>query len=303
MSDAPAGIVFDIQRFCLHDGPGVRTTVFLKGCNLRCAWCHNPESIAARPHVVVALARCAGCGGCRKACPAGAVGFVDGRPRVDIERCVAHGAHGACDACVGACPTGAASVSGRAYTVDEVMAVAEKDRAYYAKSGGGVTFSGGEPTRQFAFLRALARRAKAAGWHTAVETNGITAPERVEALAADIDLFLLDYKLTGDALHRRHTGASNRAVAATLSALDRLDKAVTLRCPIIPGLNDTESHFSAIRALRTAHPSIRAVEIMPYHAGGAAKWNNIGLPYALSGVPTPTAADRRRWTAMVAGGP
>ena len=249
-----SGIIFNIQRFSLHDGPGVRTTVFMKGCNLRCAWCHNPESFEMAPQKSVDTSKCIGCGACAQ--------------------------------CSDICPTDARKIIGRSYTVHEVLDVVLKDKAYY-RNTGGVTFSGGEPTVQYEFLMALLRQSKAHGLHTCLETNGIVCQEKLQTICQYVDLFLLDYKHSNDQIHIKYTGASNQQMHKSLELLGQQGKEIILRCPIIPTINDNDEHFAAIRQLQRRHNAIREVELMPYHDYGVAKWGNIGLSYSMPHVPVP----------------
>lgn len=286
-----SGIVFNIQRFSLHDGPGIRTTVFLKGCNLRCAWCHNPESFRMEPQLSVAMGKCTLCGACAVACPNGVHAIAGGAHRLSLAACTR------CWACTAVCPADAISIIGRRYTVDEVLAVVSKDRRYYESSGGGVTFSGGEPTLQHAFLLGLLEQSRALGLHTCLETNGHLDPERLEQLIPLVDLFLYDYKVTDDALSLNYVGATNTRPLQGLRLLDEHGKPIILRCPIIPGINDSPEHFEAIRALQASHPSIQRVELMPYHNVGSGKWENIGMQYTLDQVQLPSPQQIKLWEA------
>lgn len=296
MSKEIQGCLFNIQRFSLHDGPGVRTTVFFKGCNARCAWCHNPESFTTRPQLSVVIEKCVSCGRCGQACPHGVHSFSEEAGHmIAWDRCTR------CGECLLACPLSLLSIVGRAYTVDEVMEPLLRDRPYYEGTGGGVTFSGGEATVQHAFLLALMERCGQEGLHTCLETNGLIDPARLEALARHTDLFLFDFKLSDDALHRQYVGTPNGQVYASLDLLDRLGKAVVLRCPIIPGINDTQAHFAQIHTLMERLSCVEAVEIMPYHTTGASKWANIGLTYTLPDVQTPDKETERRWREIVSG--
>ena len=286
-------LIFDIQRFCVYDGPGIRTTVFFKGCNMRCAWCHNPENFSAAPELLFRAEKCTACGACA-VCPQGAHSFADGAHTFHRERCTA------CGACAGRCPNGALELSGREMTADEVMKVIDRDAKYYKSSGGGVTFSGGEASMHFELLVQLLTACRAHGYHTALETNGLIPPERLNALLPLVDLFLFDCKHTDPAQHLRWTDAPLQPVLDTLAALDRANANVVLRCPVIPGVNDTDAHFAAIRALKRQHPCIQSAEIMAYHDIGKSKWDALGAPYALSALKTVSPEQKRLWEARIA---
>ena len=285
-------MIFDIQRFCVYDGPGIRTTVFFKGCNMHCAWCHNPESFSEKPELLFRGEKCTGCGACAL-CPHAAHGFSGGVHAFHRERCTA------CGACAKACPNGALEISGKEMTAGEIMAVVDKDAKYYTASGGGVTFSGGEASLHFDLLTELLTASRARGYHTALETNGLIPPRRLERLLPLIDLFLFDVKHTDPAAHEKWTGAPLDPVLRTLEALDAGNAKVILRCPIIPGVNDTEAHFAAIRALKTSHPSVQSAEIMAYHDIGKGKWDALGLPYTFTDLKTVSAAQKQEWEAMI----
>lgn len=288
-------LIFDIQRFCVYDGPGIRTTVFFKGCNMRCAWCHNPESFSTAPELLYRAEKCVSCGACVSACPHGAHRVDEaGVHHFDRTQCVG------CGACASACANGALELSGRVMTADEVLAVIEKDKKYYASSGGGVTFSGGEASLHFDLLVELLEGCRARGIHTALETNGLIPPERLEKLAGLVDLFLLDFKHSDPEEHRRWTSAPLEPVLETLRTLDRVGAHVALRCPIIPGVNDTDAHFAAIRALKKQHSCIESAEIMAYHDIGKTKWDALGVPYTLAALKTVSPETKHRWTEQIA---
>ena len=266
------GMIFDIQRFSVQDGPGIRTTVFFKGCPLDCAWCHNPESKVRAPQLSFDMDKCVVCGACA-VCARGAHRFEQGAHTLDRTRCIA------CGACVPHCPAGALEVVGRTVSVDEVMDAVLRDRVFYAQSGGGLTLSGGEPLLQPAFAAALARRAKEAGLHVCVETCGCCRRDDLLAVAANTDLFLFDYKLP-PALYPQYTGARAEGILENLGALSQAGASAILRCPILPGLNDNDAHCDGIAAVARRERCVERVELMPYHPLGLGKAQRMDMPLA-----------------------
>ncbi|NLV42794.1 MAG: glycyl-radical enzyme activating protein [Candidatus Hydrogenedentes bacterium] len=270
-ADTPSGVVFDIQRMCVHDGPGIRTVVFLKGCPLRCAWCHNPEGMDPRPQLLYHAAACVQCGKCAEVCPEGAHLFDSETGHLlDRSRCRA------CFACVDACCAGALTRAGRTMTVAEVMAEALRDKPFYDATGGGITLSGGEPLAQPEFARALLAAARGAGVHTCVETSCAVPWAVLQGVLPVTDLFLADLKETDPALHKHHTGRGNRRILANLRALDRAGAALVLRCPLVPGATLRDDHLAAVAALVKSLNRPPEVHIMAYHPGGLAKREKIG---------------------------
>jgi pyruvate formate lyase activating enzyme len=266
--------VFNVQRYSLHDGPGIRTTVFLKGCPARCLWCHNPESQAFGPEVIRVETRCASCGTCEAVCPHGA-------PPPGSGLCTA------CGDCVEACPAGARELVGRDTAVDEVMAEVLRDRIFFQESGGGVTFSGGEPLAQLEFLRALLESARGHGLHTAVDTCGFAPREALLGLVPLVDLFLFDVKLIDDARHRELTGLPTGPILDNLRALVAAHPSVWIRVPIVPGHTDGEADVAAIAALVDELPGVRHVSLLPFHATGGAKARRLGRPAPLESLAPP----------------
>lgn len=262
-------IVFDLQRCSLVDGPGIRTTVFLKGCPLHCLWCHNPESRSFSSEILFYADRCRLCGGCAAVCPAHCHSLDDGGHTYERERCIG------CFACTEV-RCDALKRVGKEMTVEEVMAEALKDRSFYEHSGGGITLSGGEPLAEPAFSLELLQAAKKAGLHTAMETCGLASPETLRSVAAYTDLFLFDYKETDPERHRVFTGADIRPILENLALLDGLKKEIILRCPIIPGCNDREDHLLGIAAVAERFACVSHIELEPYHALGEGKYSALG---------------------------
>ena len=227
------GMVFNLQRLSVHDGPGIRTTVFLKGCPLRCLWCHNPESMHPGQELGYRRNRCVGCGQCISACPHGALRLGSDGIERKADLCQS------CFACADACPTGAMEVYGKEMTPQQVVEIARRDKRYYDKTGGGVTFSGGEPLSQAGFVSETAALLHAEGISTAVETSLFGSAQSLEVVAATCDLVMADIKTMDDELHRRATGQSNRPILDNLKRLADLRANVLIRIPVVPGFSDS----------------------------------------------------------------
>ena len=288
MNDIKA-TVFDIQRFSVHDGPGIRTTVFLKGCPLNCLWCHNPESKAQSPEVMLYENLCIGCGECVAACEDKLHTFGDEGHKIDREGCKR------CLDCASACVAGALTVSGKEMTVSEVLSEVMRDKSFYDNSGGGVTVSGGEPLMHADFCRELFREAKEQGISTAVETSGFGKWENIERLTECVDIFLWDYKETDPERHREYTGVDNALILENLAKLDSLGASIVLRCPIIPGLNDRDEHFRGIAEVLNKHTSVIRAELEPYHSLGKGKATAIGKDYPLGDMKSASKDDAKLW--------
>lgn len=283
------GVVMDIQKFCLQDGPGIRTTVFLKGCNMKCKWCHNPESIEIAPTLMYYDEKCIKCHACEKVCLADVHSFKNKVHCIDRTKCIN------CGKCIDACLNQALDVIGKKYLVEQIMAEIVKDEKYYVNSGGGVTFSGGEATIQFEFLLELMKKCKEKSYSIALETNGLISKNKILLLLEYTDLFLLDYKVTGDENHVKWTGANNKITIQTLEIINCIGGSVILRCPIIPGVNDVEDHFEAIRKLKEHYNCIKQVDIMAYHDIGKGKWEQCGKTYELPHIKTVSKEQKEEW--------
>jgi len=281
--------VFDIQRSSLHDGPGIRTTIFLKGCPLRCLWCHNPEAASFERQLFFYQDRCQSCGACVPACPQSVHHVKDGLHTIDYPAC------DFCGDCIAVCNQRALKIVGIEKGIDEVMREILADRDFYAASGGGMTLSGGEPLSHMAFSMELLTRSKALGIHTCVETCGYVPATRIKKALPVVDYWLFDYKMTGSALHQKYTGVPNDLILANLELVYRTGAALVLRCPIIPGINDTPDHFEGIRSLDLKYPDLKGIEILPYHDMGNSKRTSIGQEISLPGVRTPESIVRDQW--------
>ena len=269
------GIVFDIKKFSIHDGPGIRTTVFFKGCPLSCWWCHNPESHAPEPELVFWESRCIRCGACLEVCEQGAISWDGDVMSTDGENCTL------CGNCVAVCYAEARQIAGREMTVAQVMAEIEQDIPFYDESGGGVTFSGGEPLFQLGFLLALLRACKEKAIHTAVDTCGFVPWETLDDIREHIDLFLYDLKLMDDAKHRKFTGVSNELILDNLQMLSTQGHNIVLRVPIIPGINDDDENIRETGTFAAALPHLNGVDILPYHYAAVEKYKRLSQVYSL----------------------
>ena len=273
------GFVANIQPFSLDDGPGIRTTVFFRGCNLRCAWCHNPECIPFKAVLRYGAELCIGCGACANACKNGCHRFEDGIHIIDRMSCTG------CGACTKACPSGALELNGRAYSADELTERVLRDRTYYEKSGGGVTFSGGEPVIQNVFLKEMLTRLKAQGVHTAVDTAGNLQWEMLEYILPETDLFLYDVKMLSAEKHRQATGVDNQTILRNLDLLILRGARIWVRVPVIPAYHD-EAELAKIAEHLKPLP-VERIELIPYHRYGTGKYKALGIPYTLNDCKEP----------------
>jgi pyruvate formate lyase activating enzyme len=282
----PTGLVFDIKRFAVHDGPGLRTVVFFKGCGLGCVWCHNPESIGSRPEIAVHPERCIGCRACAAACPNGAHSFGEGGEQGEHhfarERCRG------CGRCAAECYAEALELVGREMTVDEVLDVLVADRAFYAASGGGITLSGGEPLVQRDFALALLRACRARGLRTALDTSGQVPWATLARALPNTDLVLYDLKHPDPNEHRRLTGATNELVLENLRRLSETGVPIEIRIPIVPGANDSPEVMAAFGRVVATLASVVAVRLLPYHRLAGSKYASVGRPNTLPAVDSPS---------------
>ena len=285
-SPAAKGVVFNVMRFAVHDGPGIRTTVFLKGCPLRCWWCHNPESQRPRPEIVYAQARCLRCGECVRACPNHALS-LNSLVHTDLERCRA------CGACAGQCLAGARQLAGESFAVAELLPRLERDRVFYEESGGGVTLSGGEPLLQSDFAAELLAACRARRIHTVLDTCGYAHRAALEQVAPHVDLFLFDLKIMDPRRHREMTGVSNELVLANLRWLAGRSKAVIVRVPVIPGCTDDRENLDAIRSFCLRN-KLGRIDLLPYHRIARDKYARLQRSYRLADAAPPEAERMRQ---------
>ena len=269
------GVLTAIQRFSLHDGPGIRSTVFFKGCNMRCAWCHNPETLRVEPEVLYYRSKCVGCGACAQVCPSHRV--ESGRMVYDRSACADHGA------CAQVCFSGALEMCGRDYTVQEVLHEVMQDVDYYAQSGGGVTLSGGEVLLQPQFAAELLSALHKEGVHTAIEINLNVDFSTLEALLPDLDLVMCDLKLWDEDAHRRWTGAGNARIRENIARLSRSGKPFIVRTPVIPGVNDSEAEIAAIAGFVGQLPGLAYYELLNFNPLGGSKYQALDVDNAFAG--------------------
>ena len=280
-------MVFDIRRYSIHDGPGIRTTVFLKGCPLSCWWCHNPEGQAGAIELILREDRCICCGACIEACPRGAISRDGEMPATDRTKCVV------CGSCAAVCYAEARETVGREMEVSEVVAEVERDSPFYEESGGGVTFSGGEPLAQPEFLLGLLLACKEKGIRTAIDTCGLATWETFESICKYVDLFMYDLKLMDETGHRKFTGVSNDLIVRNLQALSqktasRPASSIILRVPVIPGINDDDESIRQIGAFAATLPHLDAIDLLPYHRIGLDKYARLDRTYRLQEIRPPS---------------
>lgn len=261
--------IFNIQKFSVSDGPGIRTTVFMKGCPLKCIWCHNPESGTTNPEIFYNEGKCISCGRCQTFCKEGCH-VIDKAHIFNRKMCML------CGECTRNCISGALEIIGKTMKCEDIVEEVLKDKMFYDASGGGVTLSGGEPMFQPEATYEILRLAKREGIHTAVETCGYAEKESFEKINEFVDLFLFDYKETDPAKHRKFTGVSNEIILGNLEFLNKFGADIVLRCPLIPTLNDNENHIRGIWTTANRFKNIREIHILPYHPLGLGKRKMLG---------------------------
>lgn len=291
------GMVTKVQRMSIHDGPGIRTTLFLKGCNFRCRWCHNPETWRREAQLERIAERCIACGACVPVCRTGALRPEEGGIGIDRERC------DACGLCAAVCPARAMHLVGREVSADGLMRELRRDVPYFEESGGGVTLSGGEPLLQPAFVREVLSRCRAEGIPTAVETNLSVPSELIEELLPLVGLWMCDLKLADDSRHRRWTGMSNARTVANLRLLGERGVPLIVRTPVVPGVNDTPEAIGAICALLKDLEGLRCYELLGFHTLGTDKYACLGMENPMPGTEPlpPERLERLREAAAATG--
>lgn len=282
-------IIFDIQRSSFYDGPGIRTTIFFKGCPLHCLWCHNPESNAKEQQLFHFSDKCTFCGTCEQVCTNNVHFVSNGEHSIDFKSCEL------CRKCIDNCNSGALKTMGFETTVDEIMKTVVADIDFYESSNGGITLSGGEPLMQFDFAKELLMKCKAAEINTCVETSGFVSSEKFEQILPFIDTMLFDYKITGSEAHKKYTGVGNELILQNLDIAYHFGTSIVLRCPIIPGINDTPKHFKAISDLDKNYPDLKTIELLPYHTTGNNKRISIGKEETLTELKTTSMELASSW--------
>ena len=275
------GYIFDIKKYAVHDGPGIRTTVFFKGCPLSCLWCHNPESLSPKVQRIYRVDRCMGCMECVTACPNDALSAGENRPEWTPSHCVQ------CRNCLRVCPAEAVEFVGNAMAVDDVLEEIEKDALFYDESGGGVTFSGGEPLMQPSFLKELLQACGRLDLHRTVDTCGYADADALLEIAAHTELFLFDLKHMDPDKHFRYTGVSNERILPNLQRLTRQGAEVIIRLPLIPGINSDRENIMRTGEFISGLAGVHQVNILPYHGAARAKYDNLGLTYKAAHIGQP----------------
>lgn len=282
------GIIFNIKKYAIHDGPGIRTTVFLKGCPLSCKWCHNPEGISSRPHLVYRRDLCIGCGECVAACPNNSLSLTPEGIKTDSSLCTK------CGTCAEVCLAEAREFMGKIEKTSRIMSSIEKDIPFFDESGGGVTFSGGEPLLQPAFLLQLLETCERRGIHRAVDTSGYADPGTLMAVAEKTDLFLFDLKLMDPEKHKQLTGVSNERILSNLIHLSENGADISIRVPLIPGVNDDRRNIEQTTAFVVKLPNIRGIHILPFHDSARGKYEKLGIHKQFYALKTPDECHVRR---------
>ncbi|AEA33340.1 glycyl-radical enzyme activating protein [Hippea maritima] len=274
------GLIFDIKRYSIHDGPGVRTTVFFKGCPLRCLWCHNPESQKPYQQIIYYEQKCIRCLTCKAVCKEDAISFTNNKIEINTKRCTM------CGKCWQSCPTNALEVVGQYYKTDELIEELTKDSAFF--EGGGITISGGEAFVQYEFLMELIKGLKAKHLHLALDTTGYTDKEKLLSTVEFIDLYLYDLKVMDPAKHKQYTGVDNTIILKNLKALDEKGAQIAIRIPIIPTINDDQENIKATIEFLKQLNNVVSVDLLPYHSMMVDKYKRLKMPFLLGDIKKPS---------------
>jgi pyruvate formate lyase activating enzyme len=278
------GVIFDVKKFAIDDGPGIRTTIFFKGCLLHCWWCHNPEGQLPTPELMYRRTRCDSCAECVRICPEKAIAYSHKRISIDRDHC------SLCGKCCQECPTGALALAGKQMRLRDVLREIDKDSIFYDESEGGVTASGGEPLLQLDFLNALLKECRDRNIRTAVDTCGYASPGAIDKISDKVDLFLFDIKTMNEKKHIKYTGVSNRPILENLKRLAANGSNIQVRFPIIPGINDDKENVTETAEF-VASCRIKNISLLPYHRAGTEKYKSLNRTYKLKRTQTPSHQD------------
>lgn len=287
------GTIFDIQRFCVHDGPGIRTVVFFKGCPLQCIWCHNPESQKLSTSLAFYSHKCISCGACCEACAENCHSFVNGQHILNRDNCIF------CGKCASSCSACALEVLGKKTSVDNIISEVMRDSLFYKNSGGGLTVSGGEPLMQSDFLSELLKCAKAQGIHTCVETCGFASRETIINISQHTDIFLYDIKESDDCRHKELTGIPFTPILDNLMLLNSLGAKIILRCPLIPDVNTRDEHIINIARIASSLENLLEINVMAYHLLGNDKYNALDIENKMRGHTAMTAEQKNQYVDLI----